>query len=189
MNLFLDKISLTLISLASGIIFGFLLRKAAVTRSDTILKQLLLKDFTVMKVILTAILVGSIGIYCCHFIKILPRLHLSTTPILWTLIGGGVFGIGMALLGYCPGTAIAAMGEGSQNAFVGVLGMLTGAAVFNQFSFIFLPIIEKPDPTLNHTIATYFNIPVSVVITGIFLFWTLLVILTYRKDLRKANKA
>ncbi|NGX53197.1 MAG: hypothetical protein KR126chlam5_01510, partial [Candidatus Anoxychlamydiales bacterium] len=46
-----------------GFAFGFLLRKAHVTRFNVIVKQLLLKDFTVMKVIFTAIIVGAVGIY------------------------------------------------------------------------------------------------------------------------------
>jgi hypothetical protein len=34
------------------------------------------------------------------------------------------------VLGYCPGTGVAASGEGSRDAMVGVLGLLTGAGIF-----------------------------------------------------------
>ena len=44
--------------------------------------------------------------------------------------GALCFGVGMATFGYCPGTSVAACGEGRRDAMVGVLGMLAGAAVF-----------------------------------------------------------
>ena len=46
------------------------------------------------------------------------------------LIGASLFGIGIAIIGYCPGTGMAGAGEGSRDAIVGVLGMVTGAGVF-----------------------------------------------------------
>ena len=52
-----------LLGLAIGFCFGFLLQKGGVTRYDVIMGQLLLQDWTVVKVILTAILTGMIGIY------------------------------------------------------------------------------------------------------------------------------
>ncbi|MBN1465253.1 YeeE/YedE family protein, partial [candidate division KSB1 bacterium] len=57
-----DKSSL-LWGLAFGIVFGFLLHKGGVTRYDVIIGQLLLIDFTVIKIMLTAILTGMIGIH------------------------------------------------------------------------------------------------------------------------------
>lgn len=46
--------------------------------------------------------------------------------------GGRLFGAGMALLGYCPGTGLAALGDGSRHAWAGVAGMLAGAAVYAE---------------------------------------------------------
>ena len=46
-----------------GIIFGFLLQKGGVTKYDVIIGQLLLTDFTVLKIMLTAVITGMIGIY------------------------------------------------------------------------------------------------------------------------------
>ena len=57
-----DNLFSVITAVISGLVFGFLLRKAYVTRFDTIVNQLILKDFTVMKVIFTAITVGSVGI-------------------------------------------------------------------------------------------------------------------------------
>jgi uncharacterized membrane protein YedE/YeeE len=41
--------------------------------------------------------------------------------------GGLIFGVGMVLLGLCPGTAVAALGEGNRRALAGLLGMFVGA--------------------------------------------------------------
>ena len=46
------------------------------------------------------------------------------------VLGGTLFGIGWAVLGYCPGTAGGALGEGRLDAFWGILGMLFGGGLY-----------------------------------------------------------
>ena len=116
----------------TGLIFGFLLQKARVTRADVIIAQFLLRDYTVMKVILTAIVVGSIGIYGMLNIGMIPALSIKPAFLYANALGGLIFGVGMAVLGYCPGTALAAIGDGSRDAIAGVLGGVTGAALFAE---------------------------------------------------------
>ena len=57
------EISPLLWGLAFGILFGFLLQKGGATKYDVIVGQLLLTDFTVLKIMLSAVLIGMIGIY------------------------------------------------------------------------------------------------------------------------------
>ena len=57
------EISPLLWGLAFGIVFGFLLQKGGATKYDVIIGQLLLTDFTVLKIMLSAVLVGMMGIY------------------------------------------------------------------------------------------------------------------------------
>ncbi|NLE39586.1 MAG: YeeE/YedE family protein, partial [Pirellulaceae bacterium] len=52
-----------LLGLLLGIAFGFLLQKGGVTYYDVIIDQLLLKDFTVVKIMLTAMVTGMIGVH------------------------------------------------------------------------------------------------------------------------------
>ena len=119
------------LGLITGVIFGFLLHKGQVTKFSTIVGQFLLKDFTVLKVMLTAVVVGGVGIYAMHGFDWVS-LHIKPL-VLGGVIGGGlIFGIGMSLLGYCPGTGVAAMAEGSRHAIFGVLGMLVGAAIYAE---------------------------------------------------------
>ncbi len=88
-----------ILGLVTGIIFGIFLDKGRLTRYETIVGQFLLKDFTMLKVMLSAVLVGSIGVY---FLVDINAALLHMTPIFPArlLIGSAVFGIGMALLGY-----------------------------------------------------------------------------------------
>lgn len=117
------------LGLVSGIIFGFLLQKGGVTDYAVIIGQLLLTDFTVVKVMLSAVLVGMIGIYALKGAGKVS-LHCKTGSIGATVIGGLIFGAGFALLGYCPGTAAGAVGTGAVDALFGVAGIVIGAAIF-----------------------------------------------------------
>lgn len=116
--------------LVFGIIFGFLLHKGGVTSYDVIIGQLLLKDFTVIKIILTAVVTGMIGI---HLMRSFGWVQFKVKPGSWgkNAIGGLIFGIGFALLGYCPGTIAGAIGGGQLDALLGGLaGIIIGAWLF-----------------------------------------------------------
>tara|TARA_R110002073_G_scaffold149534_3_gene303246 strand:- start:5016 stop:5591 length:576 start_codon:yes stop_codon:yes gene_type:complete len=124
-----DPIWKLALGLFTGILFGILLQKGGVAKYRVILGQFLLNDWTVVKVMGTAVVVGMIGIYA-----LLPTgaVSLHIKPLQWggILFGGLIFGVGMSLLGYCPGTGVAACGEGRKDAYVGVLGMLVGAGLY-----------------------------------------------------------
>lgn len=115
-----------------GLVFGFLLQKAGLTRFRVIVGQFLLRDFTMLRVMLTAMIVGGVGIYAMRDGGMDVALHLKSTAVLGNVVGGLLFGAGMALLGYCPGTGIAALGDGSRHAWAGLFGMLAGAAIYAE---------------------------------------------------------
>jgi uncharacterized protein len=124
-----DKFPL-LWGLAFGIVFGFLLHKGGATKYDVIIGQLLLTDFTVVKIMLSAVLTGMIGIYA---MKNLGWVELYPKPgsVGKNIIGGLIFGVGFAVLGYCPGTIAGAIGNGYLDALGGGLaGILIGAGLF-----------------------------------------------------------
>ena len=133
-----NKIQLV-IGLVIGIIFGFLLQKGGVTKYDVIIGQLLLTDFTVIKVMLTAMTVGMLGVHLLRSFGI-AQLHPKPGSFGSTIIGGLIFGLGFGILGYCPGTMAGAVGQGSLDAlFGGVIGMIIGAGLFAEF----FPKLEK----------------------------------------------
>jgi len=130
----------------TGLVFGFLLQRGGVTRYNIIVGQFLFKDFTVLKTMLTAIVVGAIGIYGMRALGMIDHMQVKGANLAMNAIGGLIFGVGMALLGYCPGTGVAAIGQGSRDAIFGLLGMVFGAAVFAE-SYAFLS--SRLDPIGN----------------------------------------
>ncbi len=118
------------LGLLIGIIFGFLLHRGGVTNYNIILNQLLLEDFTVVRIMLSAVIVTMLGISF-----LLPRKIIKIQPkpgsIKNSIIGGLLFGVGFALLGYCPGTIAGAVGSGAMDGlFGGVLGIMIGSNFF-----------------------------------------------------------
>lgn len=125
-----------------GLVFGFLLQKGGVGKFNVIIGQLLLQDWTVAKIMLTAIVVGMIGVFPLHhFAKV--NLHIEPTRIGANIIGGLMFGAGFALMGYCPGTAAAALGQGSWDALFGMAGLIAGSWMFAELSGWTKRTIEK----------------------------------------------
>jgi hypothetical protein len=119
-----------LYGLGFGIVFGFLLHKGGATKYNVILGQLLLTDFTVLKIMLSAVATGMIGIY---FMKSQGWIQLSLKKgsIGKNVIGALIFGVGFAVLGYCPGTIAGAIGNGYLDSIVGGLtGIILGTWIF-----------------------------------------------------------
>lgn len=112
-----------------GVIFGFLLQKGGVTKYDVIIGQILLTDFTVVKVMLSAVITGMLGLHILQK-KRLVKLHPKEGSWGKNAIGGLIFGLGFALLGYCPGTIAGAIGNGFLDAATaGLAGILCGSAL------------------------------------------------------------
>ncbi len=122
---------LLIFGLVTGVVFGFLLQKARVIRYDKQLGALRLKDMTIVKFMLSSVLVGMVGIYVLHDLGMV-KLSIKSTVLGGTIIGGLLFGLGWGMLGYCPGTAMGAVGEGRWDAVWGIAGMLVGAALFAE---------------------------------------------------------
>ena len=123
-------VSSLLWGLAFGITFGFLLQKGGATKYDVIVGQLLLTDNTVLKIMLSAVLTGMIGIYAMKtvgWVELYPKKGSAGMNI----IGGLIFGVGFAVLGYCPGTIAGAIGNGALDAvFGGLAGIIIGSGLF-----------------------------------------------------------
>jgi uncharacterized membrane protein YedE/YeeE len=124
-----DPVTKLLLGLLTGILFGFLLQKGRAAKFHVIIGQLLMRDWTVLKIMATAVVVGSVGVYALVAMGA-ASLHIKPALLGGVILGGILFGIGLAVFGYCPGTSVAASGEGRRDAMVGVVGMLFGAGAF-----------------------------------------------------------
>lgn len=130
------------LGLVFGIVFGFLLQKGGVARYEVLMGQFFLTDFTVIKVMLTAIVVGMVGVFSLHALG-LVKLHVKPTRYAANIAGGLVFGVGLGLLGYCPGTGAAALGQGNYDAIAGILGLMAGSYLYAETSGYLSSTIQK----------------------------------------------
>lgn len=112
-----------------GILFGWLLHRGGVTDYAVIVRQFLLQDFTVLKIMLTAVVVGGLGVWLLHS-RDLANFHIKPATLLAVVLGAALFGIGMVVYGYCPGTGVAAVGAGRLDALAGFFGMLVGGVAY-----------------------------------------------------------
>jgi uncharacterized membrane protein YedE/YeeE len=125
-----------------GLAFGFLLQKGGVAKYNVLIGVLLLEDFTVVKVMMTAVLVGMVGVFVLHRMGKV-QLHIKPTRLGANIIGGLTFGVGFALLAYCPGTGAAALGQGNGDAIFGIIGLLAGSYIFAELSATMANTVEK----------------------------------------------
>lgn len=115
----------------TGVLFGFLMQKAQVLRYDKQVGALRLVDFTIVKFMLSTVIVAMVGIYALKDQGLL-QLSVKTAVVGANVIGGIFFGLGWAIVGYCPATAAGAVGEGRWDALFGILGMLAGAMAYAE---------------------------------------------------------
>lgn len=165
-----------------GFLFGAILQFSKLNRYNTISGMSMLKDLTMAKAIATAI---GLGIVLVNIEIALGFASYHVKPLLLggILIGGILFGIGMAVLGYCPGTMPVSMGEGSLDAFTGfagaiVAGILYSVAVPSIKSFLG-PDLGQP------SLASSFAGPVFyllVIIIGIALIYAAFILNKFDKD-------
>jgi len=165
------------LGLAMGIVFGFLLQKGGVTRYNVIIGQLLLKDFTVVKIMLSAMVTGMIGVHLFRSLG-MAQLHPKPGSVGAAVIGGLIFGVGFGLLGYCPGTMAGAVGQGSLDAlFGGMVGMLIGTGLFSvMYTRLEKSVLKTIDfgeitwPELLRVNAWWIVLPVAIGVTAM-LVW------------------
>ena len=113
-----------------GILFGVLLNKGRVTDYNVIVNFFRLKDLTVLKIMLTAIVVGGLGVFAMMGAGWIEAYQVKSANLLGVALGSALFGIGMALYGYCPGTGVAAVATGRLHALVGFFGMIAGGIAY-----------------------------------------------------------
>lgn len=135
-----------IMGLVTGIAFGAILQRVGASSYAMIVNMLRLKDLTIMKFLFLAIAVGAVGMYLVDSLSGLGLVaHIGIAPLYVPalVVGGAIFGVGWALAGYCPGTALVALGQGKVDALVTVLGGLTGAITLALTWDFFGPTLEE----------------------------------------------
>lgn len=134
-----------ILGLLTGIAFGFALHRAGFSRCGIVMRGLAFRDFTMLKVMLTAISVGMVGAaVLATFAPDYAHLKVKSLYVWGVLVGGLIFGVGMAVAGFCPGTALVGLGGRTRDGLLAVLGGLTGAFVFILAYPALEPVLIKP---------------------------------------------
>lgn len=114
----------------TGFIFGLLIRYSKLNYFDTIAGLSVFKNFMVAKTILLVIGLGSL--FLAYEMSV-EGLSQNIKPFYagGIMVGGIIFGAGMAILGYCPGTLPISLGRGSLDALVGIIGGFGGGLIYS----------------------------------------------------------
>jgi len=118
-----------------GVGFGFCLERAGFGSARKLTAVFYFFDMAVVKVMFTAIVTAMAGLFVLSAMGILSLgdLYLEPTNLAAQALGGLLFGAGFIIGGYCPGTSIAAMAIGREDAVSYALGMLAGAYAYAEF--------------------------------------------------------
>lgn len=120
---------MTLKIILLGIIFGIILQYAKLNKYNVISGLAILENLTVAKALAIAVGAGAILLSIETGLGF-ATYHIKPFLLVGIIAGGFIFGVGMAILGYCPGTMAVSLGEGSLDALIGILGALTGGFIF-----------------------------------------------------------
>ncbi len=180
------KITDYLFPLLIGILFGYALVKGGLTRYTNITGAFRFTDMTVMKFLLTAMITAAIGTYALFATGVVKTLPIPPTFLLGNAVGGLIFGVGMSLAGFCPGTILAGAGEGKIDYLAaGVTGMFTGSLLYG---FTYDPAMKAlKQGSAELTFPDMWNVNPFLVISVLLVF-SLLLFYLFERGLKRKDR-
>lgn len=118
--------------LVCGFLFGFVLENAGFGSPCKLTAQFQLRDWSVFKVMFTAIVVTALGLFGLRAAGLMQAdaVFVPTALLMAAAVGGAFVGAGFAIGGYCPGTSVVGLFSGRLDALVFLVGLLLGTVVF-----------------------------------------------------------
>ena len=166
-----------LVSLVLGFFFGFFLERAGFSSALKLTGQFYFRDFSVLKVMFTAIIVAMVGIGYFAMLGWLDMSQVFVPPaFIWPqLIGGLLLGAGFIVGGYCPGTSLVAAAIGKLDALFFIAGIFIGIFLFGVTE----PGFERFNSSGSLgplTLPMWLNVNTGIVVLGVVLvavgaFW------------------
>jgi len=125
---FLDSNTNLMLALAIGIMFGFILERAGFATAAHIAPVFYFRNIMVAKVMVSAIVTAATLLFLGIIFGYIDynNIFIPTTYVWAYLIGGIIFGIGMVMSGWCPGTAVTGIATGKIDAIIFALGLIAG---------------------------------------------------------------
>lgn len=117
-----------------GFLFGFVLERAGFGSPRKLTAIFYLRDFAVLKVMFTAIVVCLLGLlYFSWFGWIhMDGVYILPTYIWPQIVGGLILGVGFVMGGYCPTTSVVATVSGKLDGLIFIVGMILGSFIFAE---------------------------------------------------------
>ena len=152
--------------LLSGVLFGYVLESAGFASPRKLTAQFRFTDWSVFKVMFTAIIVAGIGLYAATASGLMPAngIYIPTNYFWAMLTGGALVGAGMAIGGYCPGTSAVSLATGRLDSVFFMIGMVLGTGLFaGVFDWIKGFYLAAPGPEAQ-TLSELFGVPTWAVL-------------------------
>lgn len=123
-----------LLALGLGLGFGAVLEWAGLSDARRQAAALYRRDFSTLKVLLTAVLTTCLLAFLGSSLGWLDlsRLHVAPSHVWPGVLGGMLMGLGLAFSGHCLSTALAAAGSLKLDGLVFLLGSLVGLWLFGE---------------------------------------------------------
>jgi uncharacterized membrane protein YedE/YeeE len=169
-----------------GLAFGWTLERAGMGDPSKLAGQFYLRDFTVLKVMMTALLTAMLGAFWLGRLGVidLAAFYVPETFLLPQLVGGLVFGLGFVLSGACPGTSCVALASGRGEGAATVLGLLAGM-VLTGLAFPLLESFYGSTPMGAMTLPRLTGLPYGVVVAAVTMACLGMLVAIGRREARR----
>ena len=129
---FLDPTTNLWLALLIGIMFGFILERAGFSTAAHIAPVFYFRSTMVPKIMVSAITTAATLIFLGTIFGYIDfnNIFIPSTYVWAYLVGGLIFGVGMVMSGWCPGTAVTGVATGKIDAIVFLLGLMVGMFVY-----------------------------------------------------------
>lgn len=154
-----------------GIAFGVVLELAGFGKSTKLAAQFYFKEWTVLKVMFTAIVVAMVLIFLSTAIGLLDYnlVYVNPTYLLPGIVGGLIMGIGFIVGGFCPGTSLVAAATAKLDGIAFVLGAFFGIFLFGETVEYFEEFWYSTDMG-RYTLQDMFGVDAGIVVLAVVLF-------------------
>ncbi|NPA27819.1 MAG: YeeE/YedE family protein [Epsilonproteobacteria bacterium] len=129
---FLDSTTNLWLALLIGIMFGFILERAGFSTSAHIAPLFYFRSTLVPKVMVAAITTTATLIFLGVVFGYIDfnNIFIPSTYVWAYLVGGLIFGVGMVMSGWCPGTAVTGVATAKIDAIFFLLGLMFGMFIY-----------------------------------------------------------
>ena len=117
-----------------GFLLGFAIQRVGFTRATKIGRLFYFRDIDVLLAMFAAVVTATLGLSALALLELMDtsRFYFLPTYLAPMAVGGLIFGVGVVVGGYCPGTGAAALVSGKMDALFYILGLFAGTLLFGD---------------------------------------------------------